>query len=195
MLSGGCADGAQPVPGGTGASAETTTGAGPTTSAPANAMNDVSPGDACPHTADRFTFFVAGYGADGFGCGAATGKLTRSAVVTGVDSASIEGSRPAPARPRLALGRGAPCEERLTLTVVAAPDFTLPLILGAYVHVEATVTVTEPEGSTPADCAQTLEVTNLPSYGGMASSVDPRPILWFAGADGTLATPPDAASC
>ena len=178
-LSWGCADGAMPVPYGTGGTPSTTSAAPTTTSTP-GAMNDVA-GEACPHTTDRFTFFVAGY-EGGFGCNATTGKLTRSAVVTGVDSSFFELSTCPP-------GSTAGCPETLTL-YVSAPDFTLPLILGAYVHLEATVAETD-DPAAPI-CAQTLEVTNLPSYGGMANPVSTLPILWFAGADGTLATPPDA---
>jgi hypothetical protein len=157
------------------------TSAGPTTGAPTDAMNDVA-GDACPHTTDGFAFYVAGYGTNGFGCGAATGKLTRSAVVTNVDSASMELSTCPP---------GERCAETLTL-YVSSPDFAIPLVLGAYVHLEATVSETsEADDPGAPSCEQSLEIVNLPSYGGATNPADSRPILWFAGADGTLATTPD----
>ena len=172
VLSAGCASGAPlaPDPGAQGPTHLT-----PPATTPPPAPNDV-PGGACPHTTDRFTFHIAGYGPHGFGCGAGTGKLVRSAVVTQVDSLTAQLTTCPP---------GTPCAETLTLGVTS-PDFTVPLILGAFVQLEASVTETD-DG-----CAQSIKVENLPSYGGVANPTELRPIVWFAGADGTLAASSDS---
>lgn len=136
-------------------------------------------GASCPHTTDQFAFSLAGYGGEGhlLACGAETGRVTFNAVVTGADTATVElGTCPA----------GVGCRNPMTLTVLS-PDLAVPLVVGAFVQVNAEVFHTG-EGR----CAQTLMIRNLPSLGGLPNPITSSPILWLAGADGTLATSPDA---
>jgi hypothetical protein len=69
---------------------------------------------------------------------------------------------------------------------VAAPDLAMPLIVGAFVRIEASVI------QTGDGCAMSLIVANLPELGGQANPITSAPILWLAGADGTLFTASDA---
>jgi hypothetical protein len=172
-LSVGCA-GVEPVVegagGSTGSSSVATTGSGPT-----ETTSNGPPG-ACPHTTDRFSFQLTWTGGPTLGCGAETGSVIRQAMVTNADTATAELVSCLP---------GAGCAETFQLSV-AAPDLAMPLIMGAFVQIQATVIATG-EG-----CATSLIVANVPQIGGQPNPITVAPILWLAGADGTLFTAPDA---
>jgi hypothetical protein len=142
-----------------------------------------SQGGSCPHTTDQFSFSLSSYSdstvqgpAHLLACGAETGSVSFPAVVTGADGTSLTLS----ACPD---GGGA-CH---TLQViVAAQDLSIPLPVGAFVRIDAAV------HSTGDGCAQTLMVQNLPSFGGVPNPITAAPILWLAGAEGTLEPLPGA---
>lgn len=140
------------------------------------------PGGACPHTTDRFSFHIAGYGLHGLGCGAETGTLERNGVVTSVDNGSIELTT---CPPNATGGASGPCSEVLTVYVTSA-DFAVPLILGAFVRIKATVS------ETAVGCAEAIQVENLPALAGVPNPYGSARMLWFGGADGTLDTSLDA---
>ena len=136
--------------------------------------NSSTGGDACPHTTDQFSFSLSGAG-HLLACGAETGKVSFPAVVTAADSTTLELST---------CPKGKKCGDTLQLLVVAQ-DLSVPLFVGAFVRVDAAVF------NTGEGCAEQLMVRNLPTFNGLVNPVSSAPVLWLAGAEGTLATSSD----
>jgi hypothetical protein len=164
-----------------GGTTETSGGGGPVVGDAAGASTAVSSSggiglpSTCTHTTDGFSFHLTEVQGQKYGCDGVTGKLSLKAQVTAVNSKT--------AVSLVACPEEAGCNGTVLALTVNSEDLAIPLVPGAFVSIEALVEKTE------AACSQSLAITNLPALGAVANPVTTEPILWLAGADGTLTTP------
>lgn len=134
-------------------------------------------GEACVHTEDSLGFTAHAPDGQEVSCPGGFGQFAFSGVVI---ASAQSGLVIDPCPP------GTACDGFPGDIGGFAPGLSFTIPVNAFVRLEALAFPTS------FGCAQMFQITNLPTFGGQPNPVSSIPLLWLAGADGTLSLFPDS---
>lgn len=150
--------------------ATTTTG---TVTVTATSTTGTGGGTACFETHDTFSVELGTWDGHYYACKGESGTFESDVKINDIQGGlmAIDACPP-----------NAKCMPMVSKLSVSAPGLGLDLLPGTYVHVRVQVQLYQ------GGCAQKIQITNLPTWGGVANPIETTPLLWLLAADGDAST-------